>query len=54
MTPPDPETPLVYSLHYAQERQDWEDELPPETVGRIKKQDKGNTRRKSFRPEIGE
>ena len=41
MTLPDPETPLVYSLHYAQERQDWEDELPPETVGRIKKQDKG-------------
>ena len=36
MTLPDPETPLVYSLHYAQERQDWEDELPPETVGRIK------------------
>ena len=25
MTLPDPETPLVYSLHYAQERQDWED-----------------------------
>ena len=43
MTLPDPETPLVYSLHYAQERQDWEDELPPETVERIKKQDKGNS-----------
>ena len=43
MTLPDPETPLVYSLHYAQERQDWEDELPPETVGRIKKQDKGKS-----------
>ena len=43
MTLPDPETPLIYSLHYAQERQDWEDELPPETVGRIKKQDKGKS-----------
>ena len=43
MTLPDPETPLVYSLHYAQEHQDWEDELPPETVGRIKKQDKGKS-----------
>ena len=43
MTLPDLETPLVYSLHYAQERQDWEDELPPETVGRIKKQDKGKS-----------
>ena len=29
MTLPDSETPLVYSLHYAQERQNWEDELPP-------------------------
>ena len=43
MTLPDPESPLVYSLHYAQERQDWEDELPPETVVRIKKQDKGKS-----------
>ena len=43
MTVPDPEIPLVYSLHYAQERQDWEDELPPETVGRMKKQDKGKS-----------
>ena len=42
MTPPDPEVPLVYSLHYAQQgRQDWEDELPPETLGRMKKQEKG-------------
>ena len=41
ITLPDPETPLVYSLPYAQERQDWEDELPPETVGRIRKHDKG-------------
>ena len=31
MTLPDPEVPLVYSLHYVQQgRQDWEDELPPE------------------------
>ena len=43
ITLPDPETRLVYSLHYAQEHQDWEDELPPETVGRIKKQDKGKS-----------
>ena len=28
MTLPDPEVPLVYSLHYAQQGcQDWEDEL---------------------------
>ena len=38
MTLPDPEVPLVYSLHCAQQvRQDWEDELPPETMGRMKK-----------------
>ena len=44
MTPLDPEVPLVYSLHYAQQgRQDWEDELPPETMGRMKKQQKGNS-----------
>ena len=44
MTLPDPEVPLVYSLHYAQQgRQDWEDELPPETMGRIKKQEKGKS-----------
>ena len=44
MSLPDRETPLVYSLHYAQQgRQDWEDELPPETVGRMKKQDKGKS-----------
>ena len=37
MTPPNPEVPLVYSLHYVQQgHQDWEDELPPETMGRIK------------------
>ena len=44
MTLPDPETPLVYSLHYAQEGQDWEDELAPKTVGRIKKHDKGKSK----------
>ena len=44
MTLPDTEIPLVYSFHYVQqERQDWEDELPPETVGRMKKQDKGKS-----------
>ena len=42
MTPPDPEVPLVYSLHYAQQgRQDWEDELPPETMGHMKKRERG-------------
>ena len=40
MTLPDAEVPLVYSLHYAEQgRQDWEDELPPEAMGRIKKQE---------------
>ena len=44
MTLPDPEAPLVCSLHYAQQgRQDWEDELPPETLGHMKKQEKGKT-----------
>ena len=44
MTPPDAEVPLVYSLHYIQQgRQDWEDELPPETMGRMKKQEKGKS-----------
>ena len=42
MTSPDPEVPLVYTLQYAQQScQDWEDELPPETMGRMKKQEKG-------------
>ena len=42
MTLPDPEVPLVYSLHYAQQgRQDREDELPPETMQRMKNQGKG-------------
>ena len=41
MTVPDPEVPLVYSLHYAKQgRQDWEGELPRETMGRMKKQEK--------------
>ena len=44
MTLPDPEVPLVYLLHYAQQGcQDWEDELPPETMGRMKKQEKGKS-----------
>ena len=44
MTLPDPEVPLVYSLHYARQgRQNWEDELPPETMGRMKKQEKGKS-----------
>ena len=44
MTLPNPEVPLVYSLHYSQQgRQDWEDELPPETMGRMKKQEKGKS-----------
>ena len=45
MTLPDPEVPLVYSLHYSQQgRQDWVDELPPEIMGRMKKQDKGKSK----------
>ena len=45
ITLPDPEVPLVYSLHYAQQgRQDWEDaNYPPKTMGRMKKQEKGNS-----------
>ena len=44
MTLPNPEVPLLYSLYYAQQGcQDWEDELPPETMGRIKKQKKGKS-----------
>ena len=42
ITLPHPEVPLVYSLHYAKQgRQDWEDELPPEKMGRMKEQEKG-------------
>ena len=41
MTLPDPEVLLVYSLHFAQQgRQDWEDELPPEAMGRMNRQEK--------------
>ena len=44
MTLPDREVPLVYSLHYAKQgRQDREDELPPETMGLMKRQEKGNS-----------
>ena len=44
MTFPDPEVPLVYSLHYAKQgRQDWEDELPPETMWRTKEQERGKS-----------
>ena len=32
-----PRHPILYSLHYAQQgRYDWNDELFPETVGRMK------------------
>ena len=38
MSLPDREVPLAYSLHYVQHGcKDWEDELPPETNGRVKK-----------------
>ena len=44
MTLPDPEVPLVHFLHYAKQgRQDWADELPPETMRRMKKQEKGKS-----------
>ena len=44
MTLPDPEVPLVDTLHYAQQgRQECEDELPPETMGHMKKQEKGKS-----------
>ena len=40
----DPEVSLVYSLHFAQQgRQDWEDELPAETMGRMEKQERGKS-----------
>ena len=43
MTLPDPEVPLVHSLHYTEQGcQDWE-ELPPETMGGMKKQEKGKS-----------
>ena len=41
MTLPDLEVPLVYSFHHAKQgRQDWEDELPAEPMGCVKKQEK--------------
>ena len=41
---PDPGTPLVYSLHYVeQDCRDLEDELPSETMRRMKKQEKGQS-----------
>ena len=44
MTLPDREVTLVYSLCYAQQgRHDWVDELPPETMGRMKKREKGKS-----------
>ena len=44
LTLPYPDVPLVYSLHYAQQgRQDWEDGLPPETMGLMKKRKKGKS-----------
>ena len=44
MTLPDPEVPLVHSLHHAQQsRQDCEDELSPETMGPMRKQQKGKS-----------
>ena len=44
MTLPDSEVPLLYSLHYLQQgHQDSEDELPPETMGRMRKQEKGKS-----------
>ena len=44
MTLPDLRFPVVYSLPYVQQGcQDWEDELPPETMGCMKKQEKGKS-----------
>ena len=44
ITVSDPEIPLVYSLCYVEQgRQGLEDELPPETMGRMKKQEKGQS-----------
>ena len=44
MTLPDPEAPLVYSLHnVGLGRQQWEAELPLDAIGRIKKQEKGKS-----------
>ena len=44
MTLPNPEVPLVYSLHYFyQGHQDWKDELPLETLARMRRQEKGKS-----------
>ena len=44
MNLPDPEVSLVHSLHYVQQgRQHWGEELPPETMGPMKKQKKGKS-----------
>ena len=44
MTLPDPEIPLVCSLDFVQQGcQDLEGELPPETMGCMKKQKKANS-----------
>ena len=44
MTLLDPEIPLVYSLHYVRQgRQDPQDELPPQPIGCMKKQEKGKS-----------
>ena len=44
MTLPDPSGTSSILPHYAQQgRQDWEDELPPETMGRMKKQKTGKS-----------
>ena len=44
MTLPEPGTPLVYYLHHVQQGcHDSGDELPPETMGRMKKQEKGKS-----------
>ena len=44
MTVPDPEVGLLYSPHSIQQgRQDWEDELPPKAMARMKKQEGGKS-----------
>ena len=44
MTVPDPEVPMVYSVHDVQRgRQQWKDELALQTMGRMKKQEKGQS-----------
>ena len=45
-TPPDPEMPLVYSLHYGQQcSPEWDDgSVPAETADRQKKKDHGKSK----------